>query len=298
MQIAVFRSAFLRRLIIQSERIARLPARTTNNQTIKMKRSPKHLNPVLHYFILTAFVFSISTTGFAQLRDTTVKFINEHPNIVKLSISSWLLYPNSFHMGYERVLNANHSIYIFGGYNEFPVKLNLGIQNTNFTDARNKTGYSIGAEYRFYLPKENKYNAPHGIYLAPYISYYKFSSNNTLTHTDSSGAKSNAALAMSIGLLNVGFELGYQFVIAKRFIIDAEMFGPSFTYYSFKADISGNIEGSTQNETLQAVLDALKAKFPLLSDLSSSKQVYSSGSATEKFPAIGFRYAVSIGYRF
>jgi hypothetical protein len=103
---------------------------------------------------------------------------------------------------------------------------------------------------------------------------------------------------MSIALLNVGFELGYQFVISKRFIIDAEMFGPSFTYYSFKANINGNIAGSTQNETLQAVLDALKAKFPLLNDLSSSKQVYKNGSATEKFPAIGFRYAVSIGYRF
>ncbi len=252
----------------------------------------------LRFFIVTVILLTINTTGFGQLRDTSSKFVNEHPNIVKVSISNWLLYPSSFHMGYERVLNENHSIYIFGGYNEFPIKLNLDLQNTNFTDARNKTGYSIGAEYRFYLPKENKYSGAHGIYLAPYISYYSFSSDNTLTHTDSSGNKSSASLAMNIDLLNIGFELGYQFVIAKRFIIDAEMFGPSFTYYSFKANINGNIAGSTQNETLQAVLDALKAKFPLLSDLSSSKQVYSSGSATEKFPAIGFRYAVSIGYRF
>ena len=79
---------------------------------------------------------------------------------------------------------------------------------------------------------------------------YDFSSNNTLTHTDSSGNKSSAGIAMSIGLLNVGVELGYQFVIAKRFIIDAEMFGPSFTYYSFKANIDGNISGSSQSETI------------------------------------------------
>src|SRR5258705_5288604 len=247
----------------------------------------------LRFFIAMAILITINLTGYGQVRDTTLKFVNEHPNIIKVSISSWLLYPSSFHMGYERVLDENHSIYIFGGYNQFPIKLDLGIQNTNFTDARDKTGYTIGAEFRFYLPKENKYNAPHGIYLAPYISYYNFSSNNTLTHTDSSGNKSSASLAMSIALLNVGFELGYQFVIGKRFIIDAEMFGPSFTYYSFKANINGNIAGSTQNETLQAVLDALKAKFPLLNDLSSSKQVYKNGSATEKFPAVGFRYAVS-----
>jgi len=250
--------------------------------------------------LLAAIVMSMTVhiTVFGQMRDTTSKFVNEHPNIVKLSISSWLLYPNSFHMGYERVLNENHSIYVFGGYNQFPIKLDLGLQNTSFTNAKNRTGYTIGAEFRFYLPKENKFNAPHGIYLAPYISFYDFSSNNTLTHTDSNGNKTSASLAMKINLLNVGFELGYQFVIAKRFIIDAEMFGPSFTYYTFKADIIGHIAGSTQNETLQAVLDALKAKFPLLSDLSTSKQVYSSGSATEKFPAVGFRYAVSIGYRF
>ncbi|HET6999675.1 MAG TPA: hypothetical protein VFI33_00110, partial [Puia sp.] len=32
-------------------------------------------------------------------RDTTIKYVNERPNIVKLSISSWLLYSSSFHMG-------------------------------------------------------------------------------------------------------------------------------------------------------------------------------------------------------
>ncbi len=103
---------------------------------------------------------------------------------------------------------------------------------------------------------------------------------------------------MGIDLFNIGLEMGYQFVVAKRFIIDAEMFGPSFTYYTFKANINGELDGQTQNETLQAVLDALKAKFPLLSDLSSSKSVYSSGSASQKFPAVGFRYAVSIGFMF
>ena len=233
-----------------------------------------------------------------QLRDTTVKYVNEHPNIVKLSISSWLLYQNSFHMGYERVLDQNHSIYVFGGYNAFPIKLDINLQNTNFTSARNRSGYMIGAEYRFYLPKENKYSGPHGIFLAPYLAYYNFGSNNTLTHTDSSGNKSSADLTISTSLYNIGFELGYQFVIAKRFVIDAEMFGPSFCYYTFKATISGQLSGIDQNETLQAVLDALKAKFPLLNDLSSSKTITSNGSATQKFPAIGYRYVISIGYRF
>jgi hypothetical protein len=261
------------------------------------KLNRKNFHAGIRLFFTTAFLLSMTFYSFSQIKDSVTKEKVKYPNIVKFSISSWLLYPNSFHMGYERVLNPNHSIYIFGGYNEFPLKLDLNLSNTNLTDSRNKTGYSLGAEFRFYLPKENKYEAPHGIYLAPFLSYYNFSSNNTLTHTDSSGSQS-ANLSMGIDLLNIGFELGYQFVIAKRFIIDAEMFGPSFTYYTFKANINGELDGQTQNETLQAVLDALKAKFPLLSDLSSSKSVYSSGSASQKFPAVGFRYAVSIGFMF
>jgi hypothetical protein len=251
----------------------------------------------LRIIILIVCWITVGLNGFAQMNDTSLRAATLYPNIIKLSISSWLLYPNSFHMGYERVLDENHSIYVFGGYNQFPVKLDLNLANTNLTDARNKTGYTIGAEFRFYLKKENKYSAPHGIYLAPYISYYNFSSNNTLTHTDSSGSQS-AILGASIGLFNVGGMLGYQFVVCKRFIIDAELCGPSFTYYSFKANIDGQLDGQSQNETLQAVLDALKAKFPLLNDLSSAKTVTSSGSATQKFPAVGFRYAVSIGYMF
>jgi hypothetical protein len=257
----------------------------------------KHFHKNFCFFITITLFLLTGSYCFGQMKDTTLKEKIKYPNIIKLSVSSWLLYPNSFHMGYERILNPNHSIYIFGGYNEFPVKLDLNLSNTNFTNSRNKTGYTIGAEFRFYLPKENKFEAPHGIYLAPYLSYYNFSSSNTLTHTDSSGSQS-ANLSMGIDLFNIGFELGYQFVIAKRFIVDAEMFGPSFTYYTFKANINGELDGQTQNETLQAVLDALKAKFPLLNDLSSSRSVYSSGSASQKFPAIGFRYAVSIGFMF
>jgi|SRR5664279_321730 len=254
-----------------------------------------NLLAVLRICLVTFCLISLHVSSFGQSADSAR---TKYPNVVKYSISSYLLYPNSFHFGYERVLTRNKSIYVFGGVNQFPVKLDLNLSNTNLQNAKNRSGYSIGAEFRFYLSKENKYVAPHGIYLAPYLSYYSFSADNTLTHTDSSGDQSSVNLNATISLFNVGFELGYQFVVFKRFVIDAEMFGPSFSTYSFQAGISGHLDGHTDNETLQAVLDALKAKFPLLSDLSSSKTVYGSGVASSKFPAIGFRYTVSIGFMF
>ena len=259
-----------------------------------MKRTTTLLDACARLLMISICLFMIQSYSFGQHTDTGR---TKYPNIVKVSLSSYALYQNSFHMGFERVLTKNKSIYVFGGYNEFPLSLSLNLSNTNFTNSRNKSGYSIGAEFRFYLSKENKYNAPHGIYLAPYLSYYQFSADNTLVHTDSNGT-SSASLNSKISFFNVGFELGYQFVVFKRFVIDAEMFGPSFTTYSFQASIAGNLNGLDQNETLKAVMDALKAKFPLLNDLSTSKTIYSSGVASSKFPAVGFRYAVSIGFMF
>jgi hypothetical protein len=245
-------------------------------------------------FLFVSCLLLSQIRGFGQSADSAR---TRYPNIVKYSISSYLLYPNSFHMGYERVLTKNKSIYLFGGLNQFPIKLNLDLSNTHFTNAKNKSGYSIGAEFRFYLTKENKYNAPHGVYLAPFVSYYKFNSDNTLTHTDSAGSQS-VNLSTSASFFSVGLELGYQFVVFKRFIIDAELFGPSFTTYAFQAQVNGSLNGLDEHETLQAVLDALKNKFPFLNDLSSSKTVFKSGVASSKFPAVGFRYVVSIGFMF
>ncbi len=251
------------------------------------------LNAPRHNLIL--FLLLIVTFAQAQRKDSTLDLGKKYPNILKYSISSYALYPSSFHLGYERILNKNKSFYIFGAFNEFPVKLNVNLTNTNFTDSRNKSGFNIGGEFRFYLSQENKYNAPHGIYLAPYISFYQFGTENTLTHTDS--ARSQSVIVNSqISLFNVGLELGYQFVVFKRFVIDAEMFGPSLTTYSFQVKMNGELNGMDQIETLKAVLDALKAKFPLLNDISTSKEVYKSGVLTTKFPSAGFRYAVSIGF--
>ncbi len=249
----------------------------------------------IRFYLMVPALLLFVLNGFGQIKDSTPVKV-AYPNIPKFSISSYTIYQKSLHLGYERVLNSSHSIYIFGGYNEFPKIVNLNLTGTFISGSKNKSGYSFGAEFRFYLPKENKYAAPHGVFLAPYISYYNFSSTNTLTHNDSSGSQS-ASLMLNTDFYNIGVELGYQFVIAKHFVVDCELFGPSYSYYNFKANLQGHINGDP-GETLQAVIDALKEKLPLLKDLSSGKTVYSSGSATQKIPFLGFRYAISIGYAF
>ena len=96
-------------------------------------------------------------------------------------------------------------------------------------------------------------------------------------------------------MLNIGGELGYQFVIKKRFVVDCVLLGPALTSYNWTIQLNGATTADL-TEKQQAILEAMKEKFPLLKELAVDKKISSSGVAD--FWSIGFRYAIHIGYRF
>jgi hypothetical protein len=232
--------------------------------------------------------------GMAQNHKDSAAVASEKPknNIVKLNLSSWILYTNGLQMSYERVLSPKRSFTVFGGIISFPVPSAIANSNISFNDDKKKSGFVIGAEYRFYLAAENKYAAPHGIYLAPFISFYHF--NNVRNGHDSTNSD-NLTLNTTVDFFNVGGELGYQFVIKKRFIVDCVMFGPALSNYYFNIKLDGSTTGN-QNEKIQAILAALKDKYPLLKDLTNGSGISSSGISNTW--SAGFRYCIQIGYRF
>jgi len=240
--------------------------------------------------VMCSFVYH----GNAQ--DSTNKKVKNFKNTIKFNVTSKVLYDNSYQFSYERLTRKNQSFSIYGGYIEFPGALSLNIENTQFSKASSKSGYALGMDYRFYLMKENKFGPPHGIYLAPFINYYKFKSERTLTYTDSLGNDESTKMHTGIGFLNIGAELGYQFVLGKRWVIDAVIFGPAVTHYNFKVSMDDKLPGLDENGTIKQVIDALKEKYPVLKDLSSNQSV--SGNGVEDFWSFGFRYCISVGFRF
>jgi len=260
-------------------------------QTFKL-RSVFHLR----YLIALSFFALLGFHAYTQTTDSIPKPAKELKNSIKINLTSMVIWDNSFQLSYERVINKNQTLNVFGGYNEFPVNLSLDLDNTSLSNTSNRSGYSFGADYRFYLAKENKYAVPHGVYLAPFISFYNFKADRTLTHTDSTGTQSSSGLNTKISFVNIGGVLGYQFVLGRRWVIDAMVFGPALTKYNFKARIESDLPGLDENEAAQAIIDALKEKLPLLNDLSSEEGV--SGSGTQAFWSVGFRYSISIGFRF
>jgi len=234
-------------------------------------------------------------SAIAQTNDSIPKPSKDLKNTIKFTLTPKLLYPNSYLFNYERVIRKNQTITLFGGYTELPLSLDLQLADAKLGKTKDNSGYSIGADYRFYLPKENRNNAPHGVYLAPYICFYHFQLVRELLYTYDSILYSTD-LKSRVNILLIGGQLGYQFVLGKRFVIDAVVFGPAVSHYNFNAKFSEELHGIDTNETLEAVIDALKEKFPLLKDFTGDQGISKTG--TETFWYVGFRYDISIGFRF
>lgn len=216
-------------------------------------------------------------------------------NTVKVDLLSNVLFRNAMVLSYERVTKPHQTMAITAGYEEFPRLLNLG---TGIRTAKegDKSGLKFGAEYRFYLKKENKHAAPHGVYLGPYVSYLKFNNAKTLQITNSNGEVKQAAYSSAINLFNVGIQAGYQFVIRDRWTIDLVFIGPAVSRYAARFRLNGDFSVDEKHEYQNRIVQQLVDRFPLLDDLLKNAEVNSRGRLDTW--SFGYRYQVLVGYRF
>jgi hypothetical protein len=246
--------------------------------------------PLRIVFIFASVLLIPSINVFSQSAPKDFK------NSVKFNVSNTLLYDNSYQFSYERIIKENQSLTVFAGYQEFPL-ITIDLDNVNFDKSSNRNGYSIGADYRFYLGSINKYKGPRGVYLAPFVSFFQFSTDRDINYTDpNTGAISEANLDSKLNLINVGGELGYQFVLWDRFVIDCVVFGPSLTHYKYNIKLDGEIPDLDKNEMFQKIIEAMKDKFPGIDGITGDEGIEKKG--VQSVTAIGFRYNISIGYRF
>jgi hypothetical protein len=251
-----------------------------------MKISNTHLR---NFFFFVTLFFICSNAVFSQAAPKDFK------NSVKFNVTNTLLYDSSYQFSYERIIKENQSVNVFVGYQEFPlINVDLG-SNSNFAKNSNRDGFSVGADYRFYLGSINKYKAPRGVYLAPFISFFQFSSDRDINYTENN-VENTVNLSSKFNLTNFGGELGYQFVLWDRFVVDCVLFGPSITHYKFNAKLDGSIPNLDDNEIYQKVIEAIKNKFPGIDGITGDEGIEKKG--VQSITAVGFRYNISIGYRF
>lgn len=213
-------------------------------------------------------------------------------NTIKLDLTSYWLYRNAMVFSYERVTNPHQSWSVSVGLQSLPIGPKLS--SINSVQEIQSSGYKIGSEYRFYLKNENRYRAPRGVYLGPYVSFLNFRNKRHL-EVINNGSPEYADLKTRIDIVNLGVQLGYQFVLDNRWTIDLIFIGPSLSNYRVKMELEGNYTfdpSDVQNE----VLHALFHRFPGFEELVELGEVSSQGKINTW--ALGYRYQFLVGYHF
>jgi hypothetical protein len=251
--------------------------------------------PKLGLFLI-ALLLLFSHESFSQKKDSLWK--EAHKNVIRYNLSSALLFgfDKSVVFGYERLIRPNQSISINAGKAGLPKFISLATDSFQIAKDVKNSGYHFSVDYRFYLKKENKYRAPHGLYIGPYYHFTQWNRDNQWDFINNSSQKQGETnIDMNINML--GAELGYQFIFWDRLAVDLIMIGPGVGWYNINAKASGNLLTEEDKEQLlDGVMDLITQKFPGFNYVFEDEEL--KGNGTFKTTSIGFRYVIHIGFNF
>ncbi|HTQ65884.1 MAG TPA: hypothetical protein VMI12_13880 [Puia sp.] len=252
-------------------------------------------------FILIAVV-ELKATAQDTLKTSdankTKKGKKEFKNTIHMNVTNPLIFGSrAIIFGYERVMGKHQSFTVDIGSTDFP---SLNIIGDDSLKAKNTTGQSglhVSGDYRFYLAKENKYEAPHGLYIGPYFGYNKFERDHTWTITSvMGGAPFDVDSKTIMSVTTVGFQMGYQFILWKRVSLDLIMIGPGVAFYSLKASLGTNLSEADRQKFFEKLNDALTEKFPGYAWTLGGGDFKVKGSTNTT--SFGYKYVIQIGFRF
>lgn len=219
-----------------------------------------------------------------------------HRNVIKFNPTPMILWSaKNLTFSYERILNPRQSISIELGYLELPQLFADTLIDLVDITSGEKRGINATLEYRFYLTRLNARPVPAGLYIGPYLTYYGYEFKNGLDIMNP-GDTTNGSLKGDYWSVNLGFELGYQFVFWKRLTLDLVLVGPSVSYYGGEATISGNLNAEQIKAINEELYNKLVEKYPGVQYFSLDKTFEETGKL-DLFHW-GFRYLLQIGFHF
>lgn len=220
---------------------------------------------------------------------------NYKRNILKWNMTPFLLWSmKNVNLSYERVINPNRSASINAGFFVLPI---LGtFDSLNIESDVKRSGFTVSGDYRFYIMKRNKNTAPDGLYWGPFVSYHYNQFENAITVINNPTIEGQLILSGNYNIFSAGVEMGYQFVIKEKLIIDLVFLGPSLSIYSGGLRLDGEVSSENYDDYLNAIKDILMNKIPIFSEFIDDREFNDKGVSTNI--GIGFRYLLQIGYRF
>jgi hypothetical protein len=240
-------------------------------------------------------VIIICCLSFASLAQSSDTLTPEYKNVIRYNLSGAMLFGPSkyFVVGYERTFGRARSMSVNIGTIALPKLLDADAGEVYVDEDVKNTGFHFSADYRFYLPFENKHPAPHGLYMGPYASYNHFHRENSWASTNDPDL---AITKTDFNVTTVGFQVGYQFIFWKRFALDLLMIGPGVAIYDYKTKIDGMLDEDIKQKIYDALGDLGKDRIPGLSEVIKSGEIEKDGRA--RTTSFGYRYIVHIGIAF
>ncbi|HRI79655.1 MAG TPA: DUF3575 domain-containing protein [Cyclobacteriaceae bacterium] len=243
-------------------------------------------------FCLSVSVMLLVVAFHAGAQSTdTLKTERMRRNIIKLNLSSLMVYKDAALVEFEHVVNKKQSFSIQAGFVSVALGSFLGSDSIRLVNFTRNGGFSVTADYRFYLLKESKDGAPHGVYIGPYIAYINMQNESNLTL-----GKNANTMTTKIEILSFGIELGYQFLLGKHWTLDFILIGPSLTNYKTSMHLALPVNTGDPNTVYQKVLEAMANRFPVVGSLINDQSADFKGNL-DGWNA-GFRYSMHVGYRF
>jgi hypothetical protein len=219
----------------------------------------------------------------------------EYKNTIKYNITNPFIFGKNVHiLGYERVLNKKRSLSINVGTTSLPKFTGISSDSMSVIGSNKNAGFHAAVEYRFYLGKENKYNAPRGVYLAPYYSFNSFQKQNTWA-LNTSTHSGNIETDISLNIHTIGAELGYQFVLWNRLSLDFVLMGPGVAAYTLKTGFDAALPSPDKLALLEKINNALAEKLPGYNFVIPDDFAKTTSSGVTSF---NFRYLIQLGFRF
>lgn len=231
----------------------------------------------------------------------TKTFAPARRNIVKLNLPN--LGFKNVTLNYERILSDRTSAALNVGYiipSAPPSFLSeaLGIDSLTISNAigadstslnNELSGFTATLEYRIYTKKKG---APRGFYLAPYLRYasYKYLFDDTIKDNFSN-------IDSRVTTIGVGAQLGYQWVIKDRFVIDWGILGIAAQRYKLSSTFS-SMDDTVNFDEIQQDVETEIAGRSILSGTPEFKKGPSSLEATMPLLFGGLRTYLSVGMQF
>jgi len=237
--------------------------------------------------------------GVAEVEETapTKALAFNKKNIVKLNLPN-LAYKN-ITLNYERLLSNRTSASIHAGYvipSAAPsfVTNALGIDSTalvgtDSTSLNQFSGFTTTGEYRIYGKKKG---AGRGLYYAPYLRYasYKYLFAASID-------KNFSNIDARVSTFGLGAQLGYQWVIKDRFVIDWGILGAAVQRYTLSSTFSSKDDMVNFQEIRKELETELKDNSILSGTIEFTE---GNGFLDAKLPFLfgGLRSYISIGMQF